>query len=99
MDKIDFHIRPNDEYNELWFEFSNGTKGKIAFCDEHYEIFKDKGEISEEDSDRIMNGIKQGWKREFILNRWSKEKIDKYKQDFFSLKILRRLTDEEVSAN
>ena len=98
MDRVDYHIRPNDEYNEIWFEFSNDSKGRVAFCDMHYEQFI-KTDITRELSDRIMEGIKRGWEKEFILNDWTKDKIDKYKLDFFNLEITKRISDEEISNN
>jgi hypothetical protein len=96
MDRIDFHIKPNKEYHELWFEFSNGTRGKIAFCSIHYNKIKKLKKISKKLSDEIMDGIRRGWGKEFELNNWSKEQKEKYKKDFFNLKIIRRIPDEEV---
>ncbi len=98
MEKIDFHIRPNKEYRELWFEFSNGSKGKIAFCKKDYEKLLKYKKVPAKILDKIMSGIKKGWESEFILNGWSQGQIDKYKKDFFSVKIVRRLDNAEIPA-
>lgn len=102
MDRIDFHIRPNEEYNELWFEFSNDTVGKIAFCGKHYkQLMSERYEnkIPKVMSNRIMEGIKRGWNYEFILNNWTEKQVNKYIEDYFGIVILRRLKDEEIPVN
>lgn len=96
MERKEFRIVPNDEYNELWFEFSNNSQGRIAFCDKHFDKIKNKDKISQRLSNQIMEGIKRGWTAEFTLNVWSDKQIEKYKNDFFDLKILRRVPDEEI---
>lgn len=93
MSRDGFYLRPNEEYREAWFLFSNNMTGKVGFCREHFE------NLSEKDFPDIITGIENGWKREFRMNNWTIEKIDKYKQDFFNLIIIRRLNDEEISAN
>lgn len=97
MERVDFHIKPNEQYNELMFEFSNGSKGRIAFCDKHYmELDECQDGISEDCLTEIMDGIKRGWEKEFMLRKWPEEKIQKYKDDFFGVKIIRRINDEEM---
>lgn len=98
MDLIGNYLRPNDQYNELWFEFSNSSKGRIAFCDEHYKQLKCSDCETEEIFNQVMEGIKRGWEKEFVINQWGKEQIENYKQNFFNITIIRRINDEEVSA-
>ena len=86
-----FYLVPNKKYTEVWFEFSNGSKGKVGFCSKHSKSVK-KGNYS-----KIMQGIKHGWEKEFELNNWNKEQIEEYKKNFFNLTIIRILSDEEVN--
>ena len=86
-----FYLVPNEEYSEVWFEFSNNSKGKVGFCKQHSQ------EITDKDYPKVMEGIRHGWENEFEHNNWTKEQIEKYKKDFFNLIIMRKLSDEEIT--
>ena len=92
MDRIDNYLRPNEEYTEIWFEFSDGT-GKIGFCKKHAL------DLTEQDYPKIMDGVRQGWSKEFEINKWTKEQIQDYTMRFFTITIVRRLNSEEISFN
>ena len=98
MDKINFHIKPNKEYKELTFEFSNGSTGIIAFCKKDYDKIIKYKKVPKKVLDKIIDGIKHGWESEFILNNWTPEQIEKYKKDFFSLKLTRRIDEKVIPA-
>ena len=86
-----FYLVPNKEYTEVWFEFSNASKGKVGFCRKHAKSLR------KSNYPKIMEGIRHAWEKEFELNNWSKEQIEEYKKNFFNLTIIRKLSDEEVN--
>jgi hypothetical protein len=89
-----FYLIPNEEYSEVWFLFSNKTKAKVGFCKKHAKEVKKR--LTQKTKHKIMEGIKNGWEKEFDLNQWSKKQIEEYKKNFFSLEVTRRLKDEEI---
>jgi hypothetical protein len=90
MQRVDNYLKPNEEYREVWFEFSNGSIGKVGFCRKHSDHFTDK------DYGKIMDGIKHGWEKEFKINKWDAKKIKEYKDTFFNITIRRKLDEKEI---
>lgn len=88
--KEGFYIRPNSDYREIWVEFSNKSIGRVGLCKEHFD------NLTEKDYPKIMEGIKHGWEKEFKIDNWSQEKIDKYKENFFNITITRRLDEKDI---
>lgn len=93
MDRQDNYLVKNEQYTELWFEFSNSSIGKIGFCKKH------AANVTEKHYSKIIKGLQNGWNKEFEINRWTRKQIYNYTMDFFTLTIRRQLDEKDIPAN
>lgn len=94
LDRVDNYLVPNEQYTELWFELSNSSVCKIAFCKKHVQ------ELSDKDYPAIMQGVKNGWEKEFKITKWEDKQIQEYKNNFFNLTIRRQIDEKDnISVN
>lgn len=71
--------RAQSNYRIAWFELNNGSRMPVA-------VDKD-AMISEEDFEKIMQHIIDGWQWEINQKKWTPEQIQSYKDTYFNLTI------------
>lgn len=68
------------------FKLSNNTTMSIQIC------AQDKATLIKEDYDDIMQAVIAGWEHEItVLNGWSEEQQQRYRDRFYNLKIIERV--------
>lgn len=82
---IDDFGRPTPNYRIIWFELDNGSRMPLAVDVEAVN----SNLITESDFDRIMKHVEAGWLWEISNKKWTPQEIQRYKDNFFGLSIVR----------
>lgn len=72
------------EYSEEELFLDNNSKMRVAIC----KTCQDN--LSDIDFPAIMDSVVNGWDKELKDNNWDNARKQKYKEDFFNVKIITR---------
>lgn len=75
-------LQANEHYRERQFKLDNNSVMKVAFCDKCSE------KVLEEDFEWIMKNVILGWELSLQRNQKSEEQKQKYRDNFYNLKIV-----------
>ena len=75
-------IRFTPEYIEEEFLLDNGSRMRVAMCIQCKQSYSDK------ENDKIMQSVVSGWEKEVEVLNWNEEKKEKYRKDYYELKIV-----------
>lgn len=66
------HKKPGNNYTEVMFDLSNGSKMPVATC------LGCKDKVFHADKAEIMKAVRDGWHKEHEKMNWSKDKREHY---------------------